>query len=132
MPNYNPTPVAGVISLFPGYPPGTSPKLFNAEQPAVPQAGQQVAIGPGATSQDVNLSVEGFFSGAPGTFELDVQTADTDSDQFYENVPGAGVIIAVDSNNHFRAELPNIVAKFARPYLRTRTNAVNLTVWFTR
>lgn len=111
--------------------PGDKGQCFNAEQPAVPQASISFAIGPGVyENYPQSASVEGFFSGAPGAFEIDLQTADTDADAFYTSE--ATTITAVSANNTFRAEYPSIKAKFARLLLKTRTNGVNLTASIAR
>jgi hypothetical protein len=85
-------------------------------------------------SQDGNpqyISVEIVFSGAPGAFTIQVQTADTDVDGDYvsEGFGGAnpGVINAVNAGNAARVELL-VKAKFARLLTVSQpANSVNCT-----
>lgn len=109
--------------------PGDSVQLWNAEQP-VPGSGGVSATAPLALAlspgKDTQIEVDGFFSGTPGVFEIDVQAADVDADAQY-NVISSGVINAVDSVNqtfHFDFK---IVARFVRLLMRSRANAVNVT-----
>jgi hypothetical protein len=127
MPNYNTnTSVFPINAVYPG----DQILLFNAEQPATPQASVQVALAnayENAATQSV--SVEILFSGTPGAFSLQPQVADTDADAFY--VAEGSAITAV-TNNFARVEFPNIKTRFFRVLLSSRTNAVNLTVKLTR
>jgi hypothetical protein len=68
--------------------------------------------------------VEILFSGAPGAFQIDFQTADTDADAYY--VTKASVS-AVNSGNVARLEVPTVVAKFARLNKTSIANSVNVT-----
>lgn len=70
------------------------------------------------------FSVQVEFSGAPGTFHLDVETADIDQAKYYI---AKGSISAVNSSNIGRIELTNVVAKFARLTMVTLTNDVSVT-----
>jgi hypothetical protein len=111
--------------------PGDTTLVFNAEQPVAPQSSVAVALSQSPHEGVVpSVSVEGFFSGAPGVFEIDLQSADVDADAFY--VSYANVINAVGGNNTFRGEFPNVKAKFVRARLVARANAVNLTLRITR
>lgn len=120
---------AGVFPPFSISPGDVSNNLFNAEQPAPGTASDRVALHGVYEDFPGTLSVEGFFSGAPGAFEIDLQTADVDADAFYTQ-EGNG-ITAVSAGNGFHAEF-NVSARFARVFLKSRTNAVNLTVYVTR
>src|SRR5262245_21814300 len=111
--------------------PGDKQIVFNAEQPAAPQASISVALGVGLGAPNgATISVEGFWSGAPGNFEVDLQTADTDADGMYQ-IEGNGITqnsTTVNATaNSFRAEFANVSAGFARLLLKSRANAVNLT-----
>jgi hypothetical protein len=112
--------------------PGDSSTVINAEQPVSGTASKQVALSQnqgGGAAQALSVSVN--FSGAPGAFEIDLETADIDQDIYY--VPNPATLTTVDANNTARGEYPNIVALFAR--LRTKTqnaNAVNCTAQITR
>lgn len=69
-------------------------------------------------------AVEVWFSGAPGTFEIDVQFAEIDQDTHYVTV---GTISAVNSSNVGRYDMPNTVfPKFIRLFAKTLTNAVTV------
>jgi hypothetical protein len=126
MPNYNSLLVNAVY-------PGDQYFLFNAEQPTAPQASQQVCLGNAYdNTNSQGVSIELFFSGAPGAFEVDIQVADTDQDTAYITYPTAGIITTVNANNFARTELVPVKAKFLRARLVSRTNAVNLTVKVSR
>ena len=66
------------------------------------------------------------FSGAPGTFEIDIQFAETDTDKNYVTV---GTITAVNTNNVGRYDMPNTVfPKYVRAFCKTFPNAVTATL----
>jgi hypothetical protein len=70
------------------------------------------------------------FSGGPGTFEIDIQFAETDADANYVSV---GVINAVNASNVGRYDMPNTVyPKFVRAFAKTFPNAVTATLLATR
>jgi len=69
-------------------------------------------------------SVEVSFSGAPGTLQIDVQTADSDEDGKYTVLTS---IAAVNSSNVGRVELPSFWAKYIRLSVTTLTNDVLMT-----
>jgi hypothetical protein len=85
----------------------------------------QVALAPNFSTGKVRCAVEIIFSGNPGTFSVQLQTADTDIDAAY-NQEGTA-ITAVSSGNVARAEFPDAVAHFARIYIATLTNSVTAT-----
>jgi hypothetical protein len=135
MPNYPGAVNATTTNTVPPLPNalyfGDQKEVFNAEQPAAPQASISVALGVGpAGGGPRTVSVEGLWSGAPGNFEVDLQTSDTDADGMYQ-LEGAGITQASagvnTTANTFRAEFANVSANFARLLLKSRTNAVNLT-----
>jgi len=74
-------------------------------------------------------SFELHFSGAPGAFAIDVQTADTDVDVNYVTV---NTFNAVNANNSASIQLPAFWAKFVRAVIQTLTNPVNTTLMVTR
>jgi hypothetical protein len=131
MPPYIPTPP-------PPYSigPGDSVQVWNAESPAAgagPLAGglssasQQVALVRVPGENGTSFSVDGYFSAAPGAFEVDVQAAVNDVDSQYQTV-ASGNLTTVDAVNqtfHFAGNAEN--ARFVRLLLRTLTNAVNVT-----
>lgn len=75
-------------------------------------------------------SFELVFGGAPGVFEVDIQTADTDQDANYVtiNILNSGL----NSANVGRLELPLFWAKYVRAKVITLTNAVSVSVMVTR
>jgi hypothetical protein len=110
--------------------PGDAAQVWNAEQPAAGNGGasasQRVALGikeggPGG------FSVTGFFSGAPGAFEIDVQVSDVDADAQFQTCAN-GNITSVDATNQtFHFDGSTVLASFVRLLMRSRTNAVNAT-----
>ncbi len=127
MPNYDATRFTTALYS------AQSELFFDAEQPAPPQASRQFHIPQGRLgSQPPTVTIEGFFSADPGVFQLDVQEADTNTDDAYQTVPSAGSVTAVDANFYFRVDLDPFVGVFIRLNLVSRTNGVNLTVKATR
>ena len=110
--------------------PGDFAQVWNAEQPAPGSGGasasQRVALGmkeggPGG------FSVTGFFSGAPGSFEIDVQVSDVDADTQYQTISGGNITTVDATNNTFHLDASGALATFVRLLMRSRTNAVNVT-----
>jgi len=110
--------------------PGDFAQVWNAEQPAPGSGGasasQRVALGmkeggPGG------FSVTGFFSGAPGSFEIDVQVSDVDADTQYQTISGGNITTVDATNNTFHLDGSGVLATFVRLLMRSRTNAVNVT-----
>jgi hypothetical protein len=76
------------------------------------------------------FSLEVAFSADPGTFEIDLVSADTDNANYY--VPIA-IINSVNTSFVGRVELNDpLWAKYVACYVRTLTNAVSLTAQGTR
>jgi len=107
--------------------PGDFAQVWNAEQPAPGSGGasasQRVALGmkeggPGG------FSVTGFFSGAPGSFEIDVQVSDVDADTQYQTISGGNITTVDATNNTFHLDASGVLATFVRLLMRSRTNAV--------
>jgi hypothetical protein len=71
------------------------------------------------------LSVQLQFAADPGAFQVDFQTSDVDADAFY--VTKASLNSGVNASFVGRMEVTNVVAKFARLYLVSITNAVAVT-----
>ena len=110
--------------------PGDFAQVWNAEQPAPGSGGasasQRVALGmkeggPGG------FSVTGFFSGAPGSFEIDVQVSDVDADAQYQTCANGNLTTVDSTNNTFHFDGSTVLATFVRLLLRSRTNGVNVT-----
>jgi hypothetical protein len=123
------TPVISPPNFLPGALfPGDSTLLFNAEQPASPQASVAVYLPVKEGGPAPAISVEVLFSGAPGAFSVQVQEASTDADGFYITpAASAYTISAVNANNVARADFIPTGGGLVRVLL-TRTNAVNCTV----
>jgi hypothetical protein len=129
MPAYNAQPSLSAIA------PGDAFQVWNAEQP-VPGAGgasasQQVAAYY-AQGIGTGISFKGFFSAAPGAFEIDVQASDVDADAQYQTLPNGNITTVDAINNTFLYEDVNANHKFYRALMRIRTNAVNVTANFKR
>lgn len=77
-------------------------------------------------------SFEFWFSGAPGVFEIDIQTADIDMDSHYCTINTVNNTNQLNSFNVGRVELPQFWAKFVRVYVKTLTNAVLFSALVTR
>jgi hypothetical protein len=78
------------------------------------------------------FSVEVAFSGAPGTFEVDIMGADTDNSNYFNKV---GSISAVNSNNVGRFDCVGTALaypKYVALYMKTLGNSVNVTGQITR
>lgn len=84
----------------------------------------QVALPHTYSGTQQRLSVEIIFSGAPGTFSVNLQTADTDADANYVN---GGTAISALTNNVARLEVPQVVANFARLVFTALQNSVTAT-----
>lgn len=116
--------------------PGDLTTVWNAEQPAPGNGGAAasvaIALPQYEGGQVPGFAVDGKFSAAPGAFEVDVQVAEVDADSNYQTISG-GNIIAVDAvNNTFHLDGAQVVAKFVRLLMRSRTNAVNITATVTK
>jgi hypothetical protein len=76
------------------------------------------------------ISLEIFFSGNPGAFEVDFQDADIDQDSHYVTVDA--ITVGLNASYVTRIELPSFYAKYVRVKLVTLTNPVNVSVLLTR
>lgn len=109
--------------------------VWSAETPTpgngTTAASQQVAlqVQPGKTGTP--FSVDGKFSGAPGTFEVDVQVAATDADTNYQTCSGCNVTTVDSTNNTFHVDAWGVTARFVRLLMRTRGNSVSITATVT-
>ena len=110
--------------------PGDFAQVWNAEQPTAGSGGasasQRIALGmkeggPGG------FSVTGFFSGAPGSFEIDVQVSDVDADAQYQTCANGNLTTVDATNQTFHFDGSTVLATFVRLLLRSRTNGVNVT-----
>lgn len=104
-------PAYKTLTLPPALYPGDSYLVFNSEDPANAELSERVALGPDPDGLSQKLSVEIVMASAPGAFEFDLQTSDTDVSTDFVSNPTT--ITAVTANNVARVEYINIVAKFA-------------------
>lgn len=88
----------------------------------------QVALQHTYAGTQQRLSVEVVFSGNPGTFTLNLQTADSDIDANYQN---EGANITSVTNNVARLEVNQVVANFARLVFTALQNSVTATAKLT-
>jgi len=105
--------------------------LFQNETIAPGQASiaHQLARTPGK-SYPFGASFQIIFSGNPGTFRLDVQTADLDQDSSFVTV--SSLTAGLNGAYQGRIELPTFWAKYVRVLLVTLTNPVNTSVLVSR
>ena len=106
-----------------------------AEAIVAGQASMAVTLAPGAQGDAApSVAVEVRFSAAPGTFELDIQEADTDADAFYITPTNTTYQISAVNATTFiaRADLSPTGGKFMRVFMKTLTNVVNTTCKITR
>jgi len=89
-------------------------------QGALPFKSERVALLRGLNTVAQHLSAELQFSGTPGAYTWQIETADTDVDANYS-------IEGTVTTSTPRIELANIAANFARIRVVTLTNAVNVT-----
>jgi hypothetical protein len=114
---------------------GNAVQVWNAETPTpgngTTAASQQVSMVATNGRAGTPFSVDGKFSGAPGAFECDVQVATIDADANYQTISN-GNITTVDSvSNTFHLDAVLVNARFARLLMRSRTNSVSVTAYFT-
>ncbi len=83
-----------------------------------------------SSSYPFGVSVQIQFSADPGTFRVDVQDADLDTDASY--VTMNSITAGLNSSFVGRLELPSLWTKYLRVQLVTRTNVVNTSVLVTR
>lgn len=110
--------------------PGDSAQVWNGETPTPGNGGvsasSRLAIGTQAGSPG-GFSVTGFFSGAPGTFEIDVQVSDVDSDTQYQTCANGNITSVDSTNNTFHFDGSTVLTTFVRLLMRSRTNSVAVT-----
>lgn len=113
--------------------PGDTVVVFNAE--SLSTNGASIAVvpsGPYEQRSQADISVEVSFSGAPGAFEIDIQSADTDTANAYIVEPTVGTITTVNTGNYARVELP-VRARFVRLFVKAQpANVVTCTAKITR
>ena len=90
-------------------------------QGGLPFKSERVALVRGLNTTPQHLSAELQFSGTPGAYTWQIETADTDIDANY-TLEGSAVTTSLP-----RIEVSNISANFARIRVVTLTNAVTVT-----
>lgn len=130
MPNYSFSPPWYSVA------PGEQVAVWLAETPTpgalgVLAASQQLALLRLQTQNGMPFNVSGFFSGDPGTFEIDIQVSDDDVDAHYVTIAN-GQISAVNATFAFHVACTLESATFVRLLMRTRTNAVAVTAYIAR
>jgi hypothetical protein len=110
--------------------PGDTAQVWNAEQPAPGSGGNSASSRVAIGSKDgtpAGFSVTGFFSAAPGAFEIDVQVSDVDVDSQYQTCLNGNITVVDATNQTFHYDGSTVLATFVRLLMRSRTNAVNVT-----
>jgi hypothetical protein len=109
--------------------------VWSAETPTPGNGGisasQQVALQIKNAKSGAPFSVDGKFSAAPGTFEVDVQVAASDVDTNYQTCSNCNITTVDSVNQTFHLDAVLVNAKFARLLMRTRGNSVSITATFT-
>lgn len=111
--------------------PGDSVQVWSAEQPPAGNGGASASQQLACTRAQMvgqGIIVQGFFSGAPGAFEIDVQGSEVDADAQYVTLANGNITTVDATNQDFRFEAA-LVPKFVRLLMRSRTNAVNVTAY---
>jgi len=110
--------------------------LFNNDRPGAGtpnKASIAVLLSRGQQAQGgfpFQFAVELSFNGAPGTFEVDIQGSETDTDGSYCLLGTA--ITAVNSSNYARFEGVSFYPRFVRAFVKTLGNDVTVTAIITR
>lgn len=105
-----------------------------------PGQGENVAVGYSSIAYELErikssyypfgASAEIWFSGTPGAFEVDLQTADLDIDSHYVTI--SQLTGGLNSSNVGRIELAAFWAKYIRAHVTALANPVLLSVLLTR
>lgn len=109
--------------------------VWNAETPTpgngTTAASIQVALPGRANISGTPFSIDGKFSGAPGTFEVDVQVAATDSDTSYQTCSNCAITTVDSTNQTFHLDAWGVNARYVRLLMRSRGNSVTITATVT-
>lgn len=112
------------------YQPGDAQVVWNAESPATNAASQQVALYQDQAQPSVGVSIEIKFSGTPGTFSIQPQVADTDTDAAY--VAQGSPVTTVNTGNYALLQITGIKANFMRLFMTDDpSNSVTTTATIT-
>ena len=114
--------------------PGDSQAVWSTETPLTNAASVAVALGQLDGQDSQSASVEVVFSfGTPGTFSINVQTADTDTDAAYTDLTTAPTITTVNTGQYASVQLTELRCNFMRLFMTAQTsNSVTLTATITR
>jgi hypothetical protein len=124
-------------TLTPMYAPsgGVPVRVWSAETPTpgngTTAASQQIMLQVQPTKAGTPFSVDGQFSGAPGSFEVDVQVAAIDSDTNYQTCSNCNITTVDSTNNTFHLDASGVTAKYVRLLMRSRGNSVSITATVT-
>jgi hypothetical protein len=125
---------------MPGYPGSSQAQLLYENRQAFLFQNEIVAAGTASIAYQLHrergnfypwgMSLELAFGGNPGTFEVDIETADVDTDAHYVTINT--MTSGLNSSYVGRLELPSFWAKYVRAQVVTLTNSVAITVLLTR
>lgn len=103
--------------------------LFNKESITAGNPSQAAALlnAQGAIGEVVGFGFDLLFDGAPGTFEVDVEVSQ-DNTNWY----ALDKITAVNSNSYWHSDYSGVYVKFVRANVITLTNSVKTTARITR
>lgn len=127
---------------MPGYPGNGQAKLLNTNAQVMLWSnetigGEKASIAvelsrPTSMYYPWGASFELWFSGDPGAFEVDIQTADVDADSHYCTINSWINDASLNANFVGRIELPNFWARYVRAYVESLTNNVTVSLLVTR
>ena len=127
---------------MPGYPGNGQAKLLNTNTQVMLWSnetigGEKASIAvelsrPTSMYYPWGASFELWFSGDPGAFEVDIQTADVDADSHYCTINSWINDASLNANFVGRIELPNFWARYVRAYVKSLTNNVTVSLLVTR
>ena len=132
---YNDVQVPGT-PLTPASPPNLDQNVpayaFENETPSAGETSQQFYLPPNHTGAAKPVSVVIQFAANPGTFEIDIQTADIDDPPTGNNyVTEQAITTGLNAAYTTRAEL-DVRARWVRAVAVSSQNAVAVSVWFVR
>jgi hypothetical protein len=116
---------------------GQTYTVWSAETPTpgngTTAASQQIQLFSEAHGDGITpFSIDGKFSGAPGSFEVDVQVAATDADTNYQTCSGCNITAVDSTNNTFHLDFTGGAVRYIRLLMRSRTNSVSITATVSR
>lgn len=125
---------------MPGYPGSSQAQLLYENRQAFLFQNEIVAAGTASVAYQLHrergnfypwgISLELSFGSDPGTFEVDIETADVDTDAHYVTLNT--MTSGLNSFYVGRLELPSFWARYVRAQVVTLTNSVAITVLLTR